>query len=75
VSRQLVLASPLHGLLKLGTAAAAAVVQAMQALSHFSYHKTGGQLVLCDLQGGIMSRGRGAVLTGMKHAACAVLLQ
>jgi hypothetical protein len=36
----------------------------MQALSHFSYHKTGGQLVLCDLQGGMMSRGRGAVLTG-----------
>ncbi|KAI1479115.1 kinase-like protein [Daldinia eschscholtzii] len=27
--------------------------QAMQALSHFSYHITGGQLVLCDLQGGI----------------------
>lgn len=36
----------------------------MQALSHFSYHKTGGQLVLCDLQGGVLSRGRGVVLTG-----------
>ncbi|KAI5925859.1 kinase-like protein [Camillea tinctor] len=27
--------------------------EAMQALSHFSYHVTGGQFVLCDLQGGI----------------------
>ena len=26
---------------------------AMQALSHFSYHVTGGMYVLCDLQGGI----------------------
>ncbi|KAI0907278.1 kinase-like domain-containing protein [Ustulina deusta] len=26
--------------------------QAMQALSHFSYHNSGGQLLLCDLQGG-----------------------
>ena len=25
----------------------------MQALSHFSYHASGGQFVLCDLQGGI----------------------
>lgn len=25
----------------------------MQALSHFSYHITGGSYVLCDLQGGI----------------------
>jgi hypothetical protein len=37
--------------------------QVMQALSHFSYHKSGGHLVLCDLQGGILPR-RGAVLTG-----------
>ncbi|KAK4150421.1 kinase-like domain-containing protein [Chaetomidium leptoderma] len=27
--------------------------QAMQALSHFSYHVSGGNNVLCDLQGGI----------------------
>ncbi|KAI1652815.1 kinase-like protein [Daldinia decipiens] len=27
--------------------------EVMQALSHFSYHVTGGQFVLCDLQGGI----------------------
>jgi len=33
----------------------------MQALSHFSYHCSGGRLVLCDLQGGIYSDG--AVLT------------
>jgi hypothetical protein len=33
----------------------------MQALSHFSYHYTGGQCVLCDLQGGIYADG--AVLT------------
>ncbi|KAI0441289.1 kinase-like domain-containing protein [Xylaria telfairii] len=26
--------------------------EAMQALSHFSYHNSGGQLLLCDLQGG-----------------------
>ncbi|KAI7909077.1 hypothetical protein M9X92_011842 [Pyricularia oryzae] len=26
--------------------------EAMQALSHFSYHNSGGQVVLCDLQGG-----------------------
>jgi hypothetical protein len=25
---------------------------AMQALSHFSYHSSGGQFLLCDLQGG-----------------------
>jgi hypothetical protein len=33
----------------------------MQALSHFSYHVSGGQFVLCDLQGGIY--GDGVVLT------------
>ncbi|KAM7211388.1 alpha-protein kinase 1 [Rhypophila decipiens] len=27
--------------------------EVMQALSHFSYHVTGGNFVLCDLQGGI----------------------
>ncbi|KAI0856216.1 kinase-like domain-containing protein [Xylaria cubensis] len=26
--------------------------EAMQALSHFSYHNSGGQVLLCDLQGG-----------------------
>ena len=30
--------------------------EVMQALSHFSYHLTGGQFVLCDLQGGIYRR-------------------
>lgn len=35
--------------------------QLMQALSHFSYHASGGQFVLCDLQGGIYSKG--AILT------------
>ncbi|KAI1329181.1 kinase-like domain-containing protein [Xylariaceae sp. FL0255] len=30
---------------------------AMQALSHFSYHNTGGQLLLCDLQGGSYQNG------------------
>lgn len=30
---------------------------AMQALSHFSYHKSGGQFLLCDLQGGIYRDG------------------
>lgn len=36
--------------------------------AHF-YHKSGGQLVLCDLQGGILAR-KGAVLTGrMSFAA------
>ena len=29
----------------------------MQALSHFSYHTSGGQFVLCDLQGGVYSNG------------------
>jgi hypothetical protein len=29
----------------------------MQALSHFSYHASGGQFVLCDLQGGVYSDG------------------
>jgi hypothetical protein len=31
----------------------------MQALSHFSYHMTGGHYVLCDLQGGIITKGKG----------------
>jgi hypothetical protein len=31
--------------------------QVMQALSHFSYHVSGGQFVLCDLQGGIYRDG------------------
>lgn len=31
--------------------------KAMQALSHFSYHKTNGQLLLCDLQGGMYQDG------------------
>ncbi|KAI1421947.1 kinase-like domain-containing protein [Xylaria sp. FL1777] len=31
--------------------------QAMQALSHFSCHNPGGQLLLCDLQGGYYSDG------------------
>lgn len=35
----------------------------MQALSHYSYHKNAGKFLLCDLQGGILSNGRGAVLT------------
>ncbi|KAI0532536.1 kinase-like domain-containing protein [Xylaria digitata] len=35
--------------------------KAMQALSHFSYHNSGGQLLLCDLQGG--SYGDGYILT------------
>jgi hypothetical protein len=29
----------------------------MQALSHFSYHASGGHFVLCDLQGGVYSDG------------------
>lgn len=29
----------------------------MQALSHFSYHSTGGAFVLCDIQGGVYSDG------------------
>jgi hypothetical protein len=29
----------------------------MQALSHFSYHQSGGQHVLCDLQGGVYRDG------------------
>lgn len=36
-------------------------VAAMQALSHWSYHSTGGQLTLVDLQGGVSVNG--AVLT------------
>ncbi|EED13772.1 elongation factor 2 kinase, putative [Talaromyces stipitatus ATCC 10500] len=35
--------------------------RAMQALSHFSYHLSGGNHVLCDLQGGI--RGDEVILT------------
>lgn len=31
--------------------------EAMQALSHFSYHDSGGQFLLCDLQGGVYSDG------------------
>ena len=30
-----------------------AVGRAMQALSHFSFHATSGELLLCDLQGGV----------------------
>jgi len=33
----------------------------MQALSHFSYHKSGGSYVLCDLQGG--TNGDSVILT------------
>jgi hypothetical protein len=29
----------------------------IQALSHFSYHRSGGQLLLCDLQGGAYKYG------------------
>ena len=29
----------------------------MQALSHFTYHVSGGQFVLCDLQGGVYDKG------------------
>lgn len=35
--------------------------RAMQALSHYSYHISGGTLLLCDLQGGIYEDG--AILT------------
>lgn len=28
-------------------------INVLQALSHFSYHVSGGQFTLCDLQGGI----------------------
>lgn len=31
--------------------------QAMQALSHFSYHISGGKVLLCDLQGGVDHKG------------------
>lgn len=31
--------------------------QLMQALSHFSFHVSGGQFVLCDLQGGVYNNG------------------
>ena len=33
----------------------------MQAVSHFSYHISNGQCLLCDLQGGVFNNG--AVLT------------
>jgi len=36
--------------------------QIMQALSHFSYHVTGGECLLCDLQGGV-NNVDGTVLT------------
>jgi hypothetical protein len=29
----------------------------MQALSHYSYHTSGGQFLVCDLQGGIYRDG------------------
>lgn len=35
---------------------AAGWAQVMQALSHFSYHASGGFYVLCDIQGGFQSR-------------------
>jgi hypothetical protein len=31
--------------------------EAMQALSHFSFHKSNGSYLLCDLQGGVYSDG------------------
>ncbi|KAF9171151.1 hypothetical protein BGX20_008052, partial [Mortierella sp. AD010] len=31
--------------------------QVMQSLAHFSFHCTGGQFTLCDLQGGVYSDG------------------
>jgi len=31
--------------------------EVMQALSHYSYHACGGQLLLCDLQGGVYKDG------------------
>ncbi|KAF9111038.1 hypothetical protein BGX27_005473, partial [Mortierella sp. AM989] len=31
--------------------------QVMQALTHFSYHQSGGQFTLCDLQGGVYTDG------------------
>ena len=39
--------------------------EVMQALSHFSYDATGGNLVLCDVQGGIYSNG--AIITDPRH--------
>ena len=35
----------------------------MQALSHYSYHISGGDLLLCDLQGGIQPAGTEIILT------------
>lgn len=37
--------------------------EAMQALSHFSYHASAGEFVLCDLQGAILDSGDAAVIT------------
>lgn len=42
----------------------------MQALSHFSYDYSDGQLLLCDLQGTIRSGGKGAVLTDPVILSC-----
>ncbi|KAK3272233.1 hypothetical protein CYMTET_19457 [Cymbomonas tetramitiformis] len=39
------------------------IQRAMQALSHFSYHVSGGRFVLCDLQGGLVKNGAEVVLT------------
>ena len=35
--------------------------KAMQALSHYSYHITNGQFLMCDLQGGWYSDGTAMV--------------
>jgi len=31
--------------------------EALQALSHFSYHHSGGEKLFCDVQGGVYSNG------------------
>jgi hypothetical protein len=36
-------------------------IKIMQALSHYTYHKTSGQFLLCDLQGGLYRNG--AIIT------------
>ena len=41
----------------------------MQALSHYSYHITGGQFLMCDLQGGWYSDGVILVLSSLNIAA------
>jgi hypothetical protein len=50
----------------------------MQALSHFSYHQSGGQHVLCDLQGGVYRDGivltDPAVLSRTKEYAIFLIL-